>query len=142
MVNVAAVAEHVVRQSASMLDRVSPDWWTSERVNLDSLDISNGMSCLLAQSFGEGVECECCHSYSVGLDAVETLLSDADIAVGNPNLFPAQHGFAGGYVTVDREILPDVTDEESVYISSNQFTAPWKKIIRERRDAANVLINA
>lgn len=138
MVDVRAVAEHVVRQSASMLDRISPDWWTPERVNLDTLDINSGTFCLIAQSFGAIVsQFECCrnHSYNAGLDRVEALLSDAGIAVDNHGRFPAQHGFAGGDITVDPEIFPDVT--EPVYISSNQFTAPWVKVIRERRDAAN-----
>lgn len=141
MVNVAAVVEHVVRQSASMLDRVSPDWWTPERVNLDTLDITSGFYCLLAQSFGiVEFECSCCssHSYGAGLDRVLELASDACLIEEDYDRFDfsADHGFSGGYVSVDREIFPD-SESDRVFILTGLLTAPWIKVITERRDAAN-----
>lgn len=152
MTHIPAVAEHIVRQSASMLDQISPEWWTSERVELGTLDIASGSRCLLAQSFGSvAASCLCCssHSFSAGLDVVLELISDAGIAdddmdredSGDRKDFAASHGFMGGYVTVDREIFPDGTNRR-MFIDADMFTGPWVTVIRERRDAASEPINA
>lgn len=152
MSNIPAIAEHIVRQSASMLDQISPEWWTSERVELGTLDIASGSRCLLAQSFGSvAASCLCCSgpSFGAGLDVVLELISDAGISdagmdhedAGDRNDFAASHGFMGGYVSVDREAFPDST-EQRVLIDADMFTGPWVTVIRERRDAASEPINA
>jgi hypothetical protein len=139
MSNIPAIAEHIVRQSASMLDQVSPDWWTAERVNLGTLDIASRSNCLLAQSFGRiEAECACCsdRSYSVGLERVFDLVADAGLVREGEyrDHFAEMHGFAGGYIAVDREVFPD-SEDSRVFIPSATFTAPWGRVIRERRDA-------
>lgn len=152
MSNIPAIAEHIVRQSASMLDQISPEWWTSERVELGTLDIASGSRCLLAQSFGSvAASCLCCssHSFGAGLDVVLGLINDAGISDdhmdpeddGDRHSFAASHGFMGGYVSVDREAFPDGTDRK-MFIDADMFTGPWFTVIRERRDAASEPINA
>lgn len=152
MSNIPAIAEHIVRQSASMLDQISPEWWTAERVELGTLDIASGSRCLLAQSFGRvEAECSCCsdqsystdQSYSIGLDHMLELLIDACLIRESYDRvdFSVDHGFTGGYVSVDREAFPDST-EQRVFIDADMFTGPWVTVIRERRDAASEPINA
>lgn len=141
MSNIPAIAEHIVRQSASMLDQISPEWWTAERVELGTLDIASGSRCLLAQSFGRiEAGCSCCsdQSYSTGLDRVLELTSDAglsaEVDADDDRIdFAAAHGFCGGYVDIDREIFPDA-EYGRVFIPTVLLTEPWIKVIRERRD--------
>lgn len=69
-----------VAAGAKLLDRVVPGW--AERVDFDSLDMSDGMNCILGQLFGENVKTPPGHyGYNVGT----RILADADPDFGAIN---------------------------------------------------------
>lgn len=93
---------HRVSMGVEYLDTRCPEWWRS--IDLDTLELDNGSTCVLAQLYGDwvaGVE-------ALGLDnpTAETL----------------------GFVTLRPE-WPDIMDT----LATRQLTPLWRAIIRERQ---------
>lgn len=138
MAGIDEFAERIVRKGAALLDRVSSDWWSAERVNLATLDISSGSLCLLAQSFGG-------YCYGIGVGLLEKLLRDAgaELAFGEVYDLAPTHGFCAAFYEIDMTEFPDMADMRKdasgqVFIKAEAFTAPWVKVISARREAASV----
>lgn len=134
MTDVHALAEHVVRQGAALLDQVSNDWWKPERVDLGTLDIGSGSLCLLAQSFGD-------NSFGRGVDTLVGLLVDAGHGKVNRARLTGNNGFRADYVNFDPAEFPNIRsnviieDTPAAFISATLYTKPWVKVITERREA-------